>query len=83
MKKVAFVVEGLDVFPIDMLRYDSCYPKDSTSVGNIIFSLDPTILADQKEMGRPFRVGLISDKEPFVGRWTTFGWTVISQRKLR
>jgi hypothetical protein len=82
VKKVSFVVEGLSIFPIDMLRSDRCYPEDSTSVGNIIWTYDQLALADQMWLKRPFRVGLISDKEP-SDRWATFGWTVVSKRKLR
>lgn len=37
-----FKVEGLLGFPIDMLRYDSCYPRTQQDVSEVHASLDPT-----------------------------------------
>jgi hypothetical protein len=32
MKRYTFVVVGTSHFPLDMLRYDSCWPRTSDSV---------------------------------------------------
>ncbi len=63
MKTKRFTVEGFGAFPVDMLRYDACYPADSVSATLI--------------NGRGRRaVNLRSYREPTIGRWNSFMWTV-------
>jgi hypothetical protein len=38
---ISFVVSGRLVFPIDMLRYDGCWPTTQEDVGQLSWSLDP------------------------------------------
>jgi hypothetical protein len=66
-----FTVAGNDQFPVDMLRYDLCYPKTET---------------DSHEMERSFRsrersirrLTLVSSKHPTEERWGSFGWAIES-----
>ena len=67
-------------FPVDMLRYDSCYPADQAAVGNMF----------GKEKGRYVDLIRIHNGRPPAGyeltpdRWVSFSWRVVHQntRKL-
>lgn len=73
---IDFVVEGNGPFPIDMLRYDACYPASVDDAEKIVTHL---------EFHAPYRVTLrhvISKGEnplakPTRGRWASFGWAVV------
>ncbi len=59
-----YVVTGDGEFPFDMLRYDAAFPSGP-------------IDADQMTAGRQNRsVKLIGYREPTLGRWASFGWSV-------
>jgi hypothetical protein len=66
-------------FPIDMLRYDACWPESQTDV-----------LAIENPQGHAgddhvARVVLLSDSasEPERARWASFGWRVIYVERVR
>jgi len=70
MKLQKFVVKGLGQFPIDMLRYDQCFPlreDESAKIAKSWRGLDI-------ELGR--HVTDESD-EPSYDRWLSFGWKVL------
>lgn len=74
-----FTVEGRGKFPLDMLRYDHCWPADQDSVQSIHFSLERT----QKRADGPRAIVLLRDvfdkgAEPQVERWLSFSWRVTS-----
>ena len=75
-KKFQYVVEGgpYATFPIDMLRYDACYPANPAAVDGVAF--DPGIRQMVGER-KSRQVTLRSDREPTVGRWESFGWRVV------
>lgn len=81
-KKVEFTVEGSDNFPLDMLRYDACYPVGSESIDGMLFSANPRLRSIYAEDGRKFQVILRSEHEPTDGRWESFGWKVINKKKV-
>jgi hypothetical protein len=62
------VVEGSGSFPLDMLRYDACFPYEQTDSGAI------------ERTGRR-RVVLIrrgvNEHAGSEARWTSFGWKVV------
>jgi hypothetical protein len=64
-------------FPLDMLRYDGCYPQTSSDVATIerTFDLQQRILLDGD-----FKVTLVmygrGRREPEKDRWLSFGWSV-------
>lgn len=64
-----FRVTGVGSFPLDMLRYDSCFPLDSG---------DATRL-DDRERRTVCLVHYTSDARwsPTARRWESFGWRVI------
>lgn len=61
-------------FPIDMLRYDSCWPKSE---------IDASLISDTFEYvtssHRRTRVTLCTDSRaaPTKGRWSSFRWVVL------
>jgi hypothetical protein len=62
-----FDVSGCGHFPIDMLRYDECWPateQDSTQLANYHHTRIVTLKT-------------IYSAAPTDGRWASFGWTVI------
>lgn len=62
---IFFTVVGDGEFPIDMLRYDKCWPNSSH---------DTSLVNRQGERRIECR-GLTG---PTPARWTSFGWTVVS-----
>lgn len=94
-RKTIFVVKGKhdDIFPLDMLRYDSCYPSDSYAVDKLMVACGPKytynhqfdrndITQDRLDFAQTgFVIELISDNVPRKERWESFGWEVIAFRK--
>lgn len=67
-----FTVEGSRNFPLDMLRYDACYPATSE---------DAIKLAAMEAR----KITLISTMiaEPTAGRWNSFGWQVTAKATIK
>ena len=70
ISSVVFGVEGRGSFPIDMLRYDSCFPAHESDSGEIEASLRP------REGNVSRAIFLRGPREPTVARWASFGWKV-------
>lgn len=64
-----FTVSGSSPFPIDMLRYDRCWPESESDSGSI------SATARNRPHGARF-VTLTGHHPPTDGRWASFGWTV-------
>lgn len=57
-------------FPIDMLRYDHCFPRtteDSDALG----------FAYREKLGSFIEVSLQGSHSPTKTRWESFGWTIV------
>lgn len=69
-----FVVRGKFTFPLDMLRYDACYPESSQDVVTM-----------EKGNGEVTLVHVTNDSRwtPTKERWSSFLWGVISHQKFR
>ena len=68
-----FTVEGKGAFPVDMLRYDGCWPfqqQDAVLVEKSLKepSSDPVKIRLEQAAGM---------SGPTVGRWRSFGWNVV------
>jgi hypothetical protein len=72
-------------FPTDMLRYNSCWPKDGESVNKITvaYTRGSTKGMSVEEMEEDSRywnaiisVNIVSTMAPTEGRWLSFGWSV-------
>ena len=68
-------------FPLDMLRYDSCYPSSSVDVNRMIADREiadgravnsSITLVHREHGGKKWR--------PTEGRWRSFGWRVTDVR---
>lgn len=72
-----FTVRGKMPFPLDMLRYDSCFPYSQGDVTAIADSLDRVRDEDNKPL--VFEVTLIQSlaQEPTAERWESFMWKVV------
>ncbi len=65
-QRVRFAVSGEGGFPIDMLRFDECWPASQ---------VDSTRIAEESVMRRTVR--LRSDKTPNEQRWKSYGWSIV------
>lgn len=61
-----YKVRGTFHFPLDMLRYDACWPGSSEAVS-----------AMAADGGGEVVVELHSYKHPTEDRWKSFGWIVL------
>lgn len=74
---------GKGAFPIDMFRYDGCYPHHETDSGKVTSHYsDP-----QSAAMRTVEIMAITDRKiaPFTeARWASFGWklTDVSSRRI-
>ncbi len=67
VKTRRFTVRGRGQFPIDMLRYDSCWPYTS---------MDSSYISDESG-GREVTLLTNSPNAPTHGRWKSFTWAVV------
>lgn len=67
-----FKVQGTTNFPLDMLRYDKCYPHEQVDVSNMLDDLDRDLTTVTLVHRDDKKVWL-----PTKDRWHTFGWDVI------
>jgi hypothetical protein len=80
-KKYYFTVTGRGAFPLDMLRYDGCYPVHPEDVDQIQQSLDPRWRRDRKEA---FKIRMATYKQiPTKERWSSFIWHVTDIEEIR
>jgi hypothetical protein len=74
MRTKRFTVTGSGSFPLDMLRYDSCWPEAAEDAAKIEASC-------RGEKSRDVTINLsTSDRNftvPTVGRWVSFNWRVV------
>ena len=90
MYAIEFVVEGTGRFPVDMLRYDNCFP----SSGNDAEHLRKLISGEYDGKtgigsSEPYGVCLTkfaaskAQATPTDARWRSFGWTVTTKTTAR
>lgn len=65
-----FTVAGSGKFPIDMLRYDECWPVDAAAASRIQADINT---------GERTPIQLRTNKRggPTAARWDSFGWKVV------
>ena len=73
-----FAVEGRGAFPLDMLRYDRCFPRSET---------DANIAQDHENIRTVRKVELTALErpsywQPCEGRWESFGWRVVAVERV-
>lgn len=62
-----FTVEGVGAFPLDLLRFDQCFPETEKDSGALERGGRRTVTLRR----RTLQVG-----DPSEGRWAAVGWTV-------
>lgn len=67
MKIYRFKVKGVGRFPLDMLRYDSCWPASEEDAGRIGDTFDG--------VGKKV-IELAGINKPATDRWNSFLWDV-------
>ena len=60
-----YVVTGRGDFPLDMLRYDRCWPMSSSDVARL----------EHLTSREPRSVLMMSYDKPTIERWSSFGWS--------
>ena len=63
-------VSGGGVFPFDMLRYDSAWPASGEDAAKMEWSFASPAGERQRS------IKLRSYREPTIGRWSSFVWSV-------
>jgi hypothetical protein len=81
---IRFKVSGHYAFPLDMLRFDACYPYNGEAVGMIerASASDPNRVPGV----RTVELAHWSDRkhwEPTAARWSSFGWSVVEVAEAR
>jgi hypothetical protein len=81
VEAVSFEVVGTRVsFPLDMLRYDACFPSTQSDVSTIDSTFDPAIRIEARAANKEFKVLLehrgFKGWFPSSSRWESFGWRV-------
>lgn len=67
-----FSVEGRGSFPVDMLRYDQCWPTSEVDASHVMATFERR--TGVREARIVFLTGLTT---PTDGRWESFGWRVV------
>jgi hypothetical protein len=68
-------IKGSGMFPLDMLRYDSCYPKGSEDAFKIAAAIR---MEDRQWEVRVMKRGFDRNDKFTDGRWASFGCKVAS-----
>jgi hypothetical protein len=68
MKLYEFTVEGAGEFPLDMLRYDQCYPYSA---------VDSALMHREHSERRRIVLQSCSRRMPSRERWQSFTWTIV------
>lgn len=72
-KHFRFTVEGALNFPLDMLRYDRCWPASQDDVVRMSEAVNVGFV---ERTERRFKITLHGIDEPTLERWISFGWHV-------
>jgi hypothetical protein len=71
-KATSITVEGMGAFPIDMLRYDACYPASERDAATIITSFEGAPIVSRVRLTLSFKGRYTPD------RWRSFLWNVVA-----
>ena len=71
-----FKVSGTRHFPMDMLRYDGCWPSMSEDASKLSFFFEKDVNDDSFRSITLTSIGN-KDWKPTTARWISFGWKVL------
>jgi hypothetical protein len=77
MRVATFKLEGYDQFPLDMLRYDACWPMDQDSIAEMQASFDVRDRVERRKERKPFKVTINTIGVMTPARWSSFGWRIV------
>ncbi len=63
-------------FPLDMLRYDCCWPTGQSDVDLLHILTGPR--EDRRDLPKIVTVSLSSHRDPTVERWESFNWRIVT-----
>ncbi len=74
-----FVVEGRGHFPLDMLRYDSCWPSTQSDVAALDYIREDFRKPPNEKSRRVAlsRCHKTKGFKPTSDRWESFGWHIV------
>lgn len=73
-----YKVRGKGLIPVDMLRYDASYPRDTESAVSMVPSRFNTAPVEPRDI----ELTHVCDTrawQPTDSRWRSFGWQVVSR----
>lgn len=77
-----FTVEGKLDFPVDMLRYDACWPRSAEDATNIVATWIPRPAMPNGSRSpllmRTVELATKSENGPTDGHWRSFMWRIVS-----
>lgn len=76
--RIEFTVTGAMSFPVDMLRYDTCFPATSEDAVSIVLTERSLEQYLERRAIRLVKYGSTRADFATVGRWASFGWKVES-----
>ncbi len=76
-----FKVRGRGEFPLDMLRYDQCWPRTGFDAEIIAprYEMSPREGLGTREVSLAKHTSLKHGNVATMGRWASFGWTVVKE----
>lgn len=77
MYKFRTVVEGNGQFPLDMLRYDMCWPRTEADSAKCQPDWTPELRRVEVESFHDY-----AQWHPTEGRWSSFGWKIVEHKPL-
>jgi hypothetical protein len=72
--KYEYFVSGKGEFPIDMLRFDCCWPRDSEDAHKMIIPFG------EPERAKVRSIRMCSYYPPTIARWQSFLWSVGTEK---
>lgn len=75
MKVCRFTAVGHGYFPVDMLRYDRCWPATQDAIHNM------PVETYRRHSLEPAEVEMCGINNPTAERWQSFGWQIKDVRK--
>ena len=73
-----FKVSGCGCFPLDMLRYDGCYPRSSDDVCNMHVDRTSPLAREVSTVELVMMGATREEAQPTLGRWASFGFPVVA-----
>jgi hypothetical protein len=72
-----YYVTGTGLFPVDMLRHDSCWPTSGEEAAKIEWTFTRRLSGEGR---RRQSIKMRSYRPPTVARWQSFTWSVSAEK---